>query len=353
MLETPTTPASRPDRVVTGRRFSLRRVGGMLSVRNIGAIYVLVLIVILFTIVSPDAFPTTRTAKSILNQYAITGMVALSVIVPLAAGVYDLSIGAIVAFAGVLAAYVLQHSAVSPVIAGVLVVLACAVIGLFNAFVVTQLQVNSFITTLGTGAIITALTSAVSGDETITGRIGDSFSKLATTSWQGISIAVIYLLAIMLALAYWTERTESGRQVYATGFDPETARLAGVPVTKTIVLSFLTSAVLSGFAGLVLSAQVAAGSPDIGASYLIPAFSAAFLGATQIRGGRFNAWGTVIGVMVLGTGDVALLVSGGPSWTPSLFQGCVLIAAVALSASRDGSQARARWSRLRNRRTSS
>jgi ribose transport system permease protein len=324
----------------------------MLSVRNIGAIYVLILIIILFTIISPDAFPTTRTGKSILNQYAITGMVALSVVVPLAAGVYDLSIGAIVAFAGVLAAYLLEHTSLSPVIAGVMVILACGVIGLVNAFVVTRLEVNSFITTLGSGAIITALTSAVSGDETITGRIGDSFSKLATTSYDGISIAVVYLLVTMLALAYWTERTEGGRQIYATGFDPETARLAGAPVTKSIVLSFLTSAVISGFAGLVLSAQVAAGSPDIGASYLIPAFSAAFLGATQIRGGRFNAWGTVIGVMVLGTGDVALLVSGGPSWTPSLFQGFVLIAAVALSASRGGGQGRARWSRLRNRRRS-
>jgi ribose transport system permease protein len=190
----------------------------------------------------------------------------------------------------------------------------------------------------------------VSGDQTLTGRIGGSFSKLATSNFQGISIAVAYLLVVMLALAYWTERTASGRQIYATGFDPETARLAGVPVRKIIVLSFLTSAVVSGFAGLVLSAQVAAGSPDIGSAYLIPAFSAAFLGATQIRGGRFNAWGTVIGVMVLGTGDVALLVAGGPSWTPSLFQGCVLIAAVALSATRGSGQGKARWSRLRNRR---
>jgi ribose transport system permease protein len=345
MLDTTTSPAA------TRPKISLR-LGRMLSVRNIGAIYVLILIVILFTIISPDAFPTARTAKSIFNQYAITGMVALSVVVPLAAGVYDLSIGAIVAFAGVLAAWLLQHTSLSPIVVGVLVILACGVIGLVNAFVVTQLQVNSFITTLGTGAIITALTSAVSGDETITGRIGAGFSKLATTSFQGISIAVVYLLAIMLALAYWTERTESGRQIYATGFDPETARLAGVPVTKAIVLSFLTSATVSGFAGLVLSAQVAAGSPDIGQSYLIPAFSAAFLGATQIRGGRFNAWGTVIGVIVLGTGDVALLVSGGPSWTPSLFEGCVLIAAVALSVTRGGGQGRARWSRLRNRRTS-
>jgi ribose transport system permease protein len=348
MLETTTSaPASAPP----NRPNLSLRVRRMLSPRNIGAIYVLILIVILFTVIAPDTFPTIRTAKSIFNEYAITGMIALSVIVPLAAGMYDLSIGAIVAFAGVFAAWLLQNTTLSPIIVGVLVILACGVIGLVNAFVVIRLQVNSFITTLGTGAIITAITSAISGDQTITGRIGGGFSKLATTNYQGVSIAVVYLLVIMLALAYWTERTASGRQIYAAGFDPETARLAGVPVRRIIVLSFLTSAGISGFAGLVLSAQVASGSPDIGSAYLIPAFSAAFLGATQIRSGRFNAWGTVIGVIVLGTGAVALLVSGGPSWTPNLFEGCVLIAAVALSATRTD-QGRSRWARLRNRRGS-
>ena len=108
------------------------------------------------------------------------------------------------------------------------------------------------------------------------------------------------MLIIMVALGYWLERTESGRQIYATGFDGETAKLTGVPVRRVVALSLLTSACISGFAGIVLAAQVSAGAPDVGASYLIPAFSGAFLGATQLRGGRFNPWGTVIGVLLLG-----------------------------------------------------
>jgi ribose transport system permease protein len=312
----------------------LRRlpIGKWLSARNIGAVYVWFLIVLLFTIISPDTFPTAQTGKSILNQYAITGMVALALVVPLAAGLYDLSIGSTVSLSGVLIAYVLAHTSLSPVIGGVLVIAACVLVGLVNAFIVSVLRVSSFIATLGTGAIMTAITSALSGNEIITGRVGNGYTKLATTNLGGIQIQVLYMILIMIALGYWLERTQSGRQIYATGFDVETARLTGAPVRRIVILSFVTSAVVSGFAGMVLAAQVSAGSPDVGASYLIPAFSAAFLGATQLRGGRFNPWGTVLGVLLVGTGNVALLVAGGPTWTPDLFEGCILIAAVALTS---------------------
>jgi ribose transport system permease protein len=97
------------------------------------------------------------------------------------------------------------------------------------------------------------------------------------------------------------------------------------------VIAFVTSAVIAGFAGMVLAARVSSGSPTAGPAYLIPAFSAAFLGATQFRQGRFNPWGTVIAVLLLGTGNVGLLLAGGPNWTPTLFEGVVLIAAVALT----------------------
>jgi ribose transport system permease protein len=198
---------------------------------------------------------------------------------------------------------------------------------------------------------VAAITSALSGDQTITGRVAGNFTKLATTNLSNIQIPVLYMLIIMVALGYWLERTERGRQLYATGFDTETAKLTGVPVPRLVSASLLTSACISGFAGMVLAAQVSAGAPDAGAAYLIPAFSAAFLGATQLRGGRFNPWGTVIGVLLVGTGNVALLIVGGPTWTPELFEGMVLIAAVALTAiERDGSRGGLRgWRVARSR----
>jgi ribose transport system permease protein len=314
----------------TGSRWTRR-----LSPRNIGAVYVWILIIILFTVITPDVFPTVQTAKSIVNQYAITGIVALSLVIPLSAGVFDLSIGFVMSFAGIFVAYLLDTTSMAPVEAALLTMLACVAIGLVNAFIVVVMRVNSFIGTLGSGAIIGSLVTAISNDTPIAGRVGDGhFGKIASTGISDITLPVFYLLILMLVIAYWLERTSSGRQLYATGFDLETARLTGAPVSRLTSISLVTSATIAGFAGLVLAARVSSGSPNAGAQYLIPAFSAAFLGATQLRGGRFNPWGTVIAVLLLGTGDVGLLVSGGPTWTPPLFEGVVLIAAVALTVQR-------------------
>jgi ribose transport system permease protein len=326
-----------------------RKVLRWFSPRNIGAVYVWIAIIVLFSLLAPEQFPTWQTAKSVLNQYSVTGIVALSLVVPLSAGYYDLSIGAIVSLTGVFAAYMLEHTSLSAIEVGILAMLLCVVIGLVNAFVVDALKVDSFIGTLGTGAILGSITIALSNDQSISGRIGDSFTNLASKNWDGITLPVLYLLVIVVLLGWWLERTRSGRHIYATGYDRETARLTGIRVHRVTAIAFLTSAIIAGFAGIVLAARISAGSPDSGASYLIPSFSAAFLGATQFRGGRFNPWGVLVAVLLVGTGDIGLIISGGPIWAPQMFEGVVLIAAVSLSG--PGREALQTWvKRVRGRR---
>lgn len=305
-----------------------------LSPANIGAIYVWVVIVVLFSLIVPETFPTDTTAKSILNQYSITGLIALSLIVPLAAAHYDLSIGFTMGFSGMLTVKLLLVTSWSPALCIAIALLACLVIGLVNAFVVIGLGVHSFIGTLGTGAIISAITIGISNNETLTvsGAAGDSFGSIANTELLGLNLPVFYMLAAMILLAYWLERTKSGRYLYAIGFDREASRLTGLPVNRLGIVAFLSSSLLAGIAGIVLASRVSSASPEAGGAYLIPAFSAAFLGATQFRRGRFNPWGTVIAVLLIGTGNVGLLLAGGPVWTSQLFQGTVLVAAVALTA---------------------
>jgi ribose transport system permease protein len=303
----------------------------VLSPKNIGALYVWVLIIALFWIVSPSIFPTITTAKSILNEYSITGLMALSLLIPLATAQYDLSIGFTMSLSSVVAAYLLNATSWSPVLVGLVTIAMCVVVGAVNAFVVVGLGVNSFIGTLGTGAIISAITTGISNGEVITGRVGGSFSDLATVTVVGLQLPVIYMLVLMCVLGYVLERTRPGRFFQAIGFDRETARLTGIRVVRLESMAFLCSAVIAGFGGLVLAAAVSSADPGAGESYLIPAFSAAFLGATQFRSGRFNSWGIVVAVLMLGTGDVGLLIAGGPLWTPDLFTGVVLIIAVAFS----------------------
>jgi ribose transport system permease protein len=310
---------------------SLPRWAESLSYRNIGAVYVWILLVIVFAIWVPDLFPTDQTAKSIFNQYAITGLAALSIVMPLAAGVFDLSIGSVIGFAGVFAGWCLNTLGVPPAVAVALTLLAGVGIGLFNSLVVVRMNIDSFIGTLATGAIIAAATLGVSGDEIITGKVSGSFTQIAGTDLAGIQLPVIYLLIAMLILGFVLEQTVFGRRVYASGYGPEVSRLVGLRVGRIRTISLVCSATLASFAGIALASRIGSADPTVGPQYLIPAFSAAFVGASQFRHGRFNPWGTVVAVLMIGTGSVGLLLAGTPNWTPQVFQGAVLIAAVGIT----------------------
>jgi ribose transport system permease protein len=191
--------------------------------------------------------------------------------------------------------------------------------------------VDSFIGTLATGAIIAALTLWVSGDQIITGKLSGSFMSVASSSLAGIQLPVLYMLVAMLVLGYVLEQTVFGRRVYAAGYGPEVARLIGIRVPRLRTVSLVCSGLLGSFAGIALAAQLGSADPTTGSEYLIPAFSAAFVGATQFRHGRFNPWGTIVAVLMIGTGSVGLLLAGTQQWMPQVFQGAVLIVAVGIT----------------------
>jgi ribose transport system permease protein len=304
---------------------------GSLSYRNIGAVYVWLLLILIFTVWKPSLFPTSQTAKSVVNQYAITGLAALAVVMPLAAGVFDLSIGATIGFAGVFAGWALNTLGLPVGLAVALTLVAGLAIGTLNAIVVVKMNIDSFIGTLATGSIIGAATLWVSNDEIITGKVSGGFTKIASTDIAGVQLPVIYLLVAMLVLGFVLEQTVFGRRVYASGYGPEVSRLVGLRVGRIRTLSLLFSGLLGSFAGIALASRIGSADPSVGPEYLIPAFSAAFVGASQFRHGRFNPWGTVVAVLMIGTGSVGLLLAGTPNWTPQVFQGAVLIAAVGIT----------------------
>jgi ribose transport system permease protein len=302
-----------------------------LSFRNIGAIYVWIALGIVFTIWKPDLFPTTQTVKSTLNEYAITGLAALSIVMPLAAGIFDLSIGSTVGFAGVFAGWSLNTLGLPPAGAIVLTLIVGLGIGLLNSLVVVRMKIDSFIGTLATGSIIAALTLWISGQEIITGKLTGSFTNFASASVAGVQLPVLYMLVVMIVLGYLLEQTVFGRHIYAAGYGPDVARLVGLRVGRLRTLSLIWSGVLASFAGIALASQLGSADPTSGPEYLIPAFSAAFVGASQFRHGRFNPWGAIVAVMMIGTGSVGLLLAGTQPWMPQVFQGAVLIAAVGIS----------------------
>jgi ribose transport system permease protein len=306
------------------------------SFDKIGAVYVWVLVIALFWGLQPSVFPRVSTIQTVLNEYSITGVIALSLVIPLACGVFDLSVGAIMGIGQMIPAWLLLHTSMSYVLAIVIALVVGLVIGAVNALVVVGFGIDSFIATLATGGIVDAIAVAISGNETVTGRVGTTLAPvLGSNLVGGLTPVVFAVFGIMLILGYTLERTRKGRMWYAVGFSDETARLAGVRVNWLQVQAFLISSVVATVAGIFLVATVQSATPGSGDPYLLPAFAGAFLGSTQIRPGRFNAWGTMIAVLMLGTGEYGLLLAGAAQWAPNVFQGGALLVAVGLTRMQD------------------
>jgi ribose transport system permease protein len=301
----------------------------VLSPRNIGAFYVLALIIVVFSIWVPDTFPTVATVKQVLDSNAITAMAALALIVPLSARTFDLSFAYTMSLSGCVAAHFVVNNHMNVFLACVLGILAALVIGLINGIVVVVMKIDSFIGTLATGSLVQAFITYFTNDTTINdARLAKTFSKMGQNDINGIIYPVIYALIIAIALWLFMEYSATGRRLYATGFNPDAARLASIRVDRLRFCSLLVSAGISGFAGICLASSLSAGSPTAGTPYLLPAFAAVFVGATQLKNGRFNAWGTVVAVLMLGTGTIGLGLATAPAWAADMFTGVVLLAAL-------------------------
>ena len=311
----------------TGRRAAIRRA---LSFRNVSAIYILIGLLVLFSLWVPNTFFSAGVWKSLLDEQALTALVAIGLVMPLAAGAFDLAVGTEVGFGGILVAWLIVHRGIAPAPAIAVALAAGAAIGATSGVLIVRARIDSFIATLGMSSILVALTEWVSGSEQIL-NLGGGFQGLATNTLLGLTYPVWFMLVAAVIVWYVLERTPAGRQVYATGGNIGAARLAGVRTSAVIVLSLVGCGVLAAAAGVLQSAQLATGDPTVGPAFLLPAYAAAFLGSTQFKGGRYNVWGTVLAVYVLAIGVKGLQLAGAPVWIPDLFNGLALLLAVGLA----------------------
>lgn len=301
-----------------------------LSIRRISAAYVLVFLIILFSILLPETFPTTTTLTSVLNDQAVTALVAVALVIPFASQMFDLSVAAMVSLSSVVCAHLMVISG-----HGIAVSIAAALgvgltSGLLMGLAVTKWNIDSFIATLGVSSILAGFANAISDQLTIVG-LPDGFLDFANYEFVGLTSLVLVVLVIAAAAWWLTERTVFGRRLYATGGNIDAARLAGVPVDSVRVLALALSGLLTAAAGVLATAQFSSGSASNGSGYLLPAFAAAFLGTTQVRVGRVNVIGTVLAVYTLATGVKGLQLMGAPFWIADAFNGLALLAAVALA----------------------
>lgn len=289
---------------------------------------VLVLEVIVFSLVLPDTFLSVQNFQNIIRSQAILVIVTLGLTIPLLAGEFDLSVGATLGFSMVLVGYLtaLNGWALAPALLVVLV--ACLAIGSINALVIVRLEVNSLIATLGTGSILLGLSILLSDSALIPG-LPSALSSAVRTDVLGLPLTVFYAFAAALLLWFVYEHSPVGRRLLFVGASRDAARLGGLRVDALRRGSLLASAVCAGAAGVFLAGELGASDPSVGNQYLLPAFAGAFLGATTIKPGRFNAWGTVVALYLLITGVTGLQLLGAGAWVQSVFDGCALVVGVA------------------------
>jgi len=322
-----------------------RRILAALSFRRLSAIYIFVVLFAIFSFWIPQTFLTASTWRSVLDGQSLTAMAAIALLIPVAAGAFDLAIGAQIGFTSIFVSWLLVDKGMSVAVAVPLTIVVGVAIGGFSALLVAAFRIDSFITTLGVSSVILASTNWLSGGPQIL-NLPEGFSSFSTQRLFGITVPVYLMLLVALVVWYVLENTPLGRQIYATGGNEASSRLAGVRTRWVVAGSFLAYGLIASMVGLLLASRLGTGDPTSGPSFLLPAFSAVFLGATQFRSGRFNVWGTVVAVYVLAVGVKGLQLAGAATWIPDMFNGLALILAVGLAGVESGRRRFASLSRL-------
>jgi len=319
----------------TKARPAVRRHRTGLMVERLAVPAALVILVIFFSVYSgtSDAFLTPVNIQDILANYSVTGLIALGMIVPLVAGSFDVSVAATAGVANVVMATLLATYQQNIVVAVLAALASGAFIGLINASMTSLLKLNPFITTLGMHILIGGLLLLYTQGYRITNGFPIKVGLWGSEKWLGISKPFWVLIIVALLVWFLLTQTPFGRKLAAMGTNEAAARLAGIRVDRAIFAAFVMSGVLGAMGGVMLTIRSSQGSADLAPAYLFPALAAVFLGQTAIDPGKYNVWGTIIGVYLVAVAVNGFSLMAAASWVSAVFNGAALILSVAVTTS--------------------
>ncbi|KXI26906.1 ribose ABC transporter permease [Paraglaciecola hydrolytica] len=286
-----------------------------------------------------DSFLTPDNGWNILRQISVNLCLSIGMTLIILSGGIDLSVGAILALAGAVAAGVLKNGIALPMfdillqfsLAGA-VVIGIAVgfmLGWFNGFVITRFRLPPFVATLGMFSIARGLTMLWTGGFPVTG-LGEDFSFLGTGAVFGMPMPVWITLALVVLFVVITRKTRFGRYLYAVGGNERAARLTGINVNSIKIWVYALGGALAGVAGLLVTARLDSAQPNAGLGYELDAIAAVVIGGTSLSGGRGTIMGTVLGCLIIGVLNNGLfLLNVSPFWQ-QVIKGLIILIAVAI-----------------------
>jgi len=292
-------------------------------------LFLLLLFILLMTVLKPS-FLAWWNIQNILLDVSIYGVVACGMTILIICGEFDLSASSQYMWAQILFVSLLNATG-SPLLSAAVTIVSGFLIGTINGLIVTRFRINSFITTLGTMTMIRGLCLVFTDGKMVSTK-NEFISALGGARLLGLSsltyIYILILIIISIILAY----TNFGRRIYATGGNLEVANLAGINTRFYKTAGFSIMGILCGIAGIMLVAQLRAGSTQYGTDLALSCVAATVIGGTQLSGGAGNALRTALGMLIIVVLYKALVYLGLQAYYQNLAKGLVLIAVVMLDA---------------------
>lgn len=301
----------------------------------------LVLLMIAFSLTS-DAFLTVSNMVTIALQTSTIALIGIGATMTIITAGIDLSLGSVLALAGVMAAMAAQFGVPVP-LALLIGVATGGVCGMFNGLVITRLRLPPFIATLGMMMIARGVALQITGARPVSG-LPSEFGTLGNESlWRvvtetasgfpkivfpGLPYPVILMAVLAVIMAIVLRKTPFGRHLYSIGSNEEAARLSGVKISKVKVGAYVLSGLMAGVAGIVLMSRLVTGQPNEGVAYELDAIAAAVIGGTSLAGGVGTISGTIIGAFIIGILRNGLNMNGVSSFTQMIIIGLVIIGTV-------------------------
>ncbi|MBV9230609.1 MAG: ABC transporter permease [Chloroflexi bacterium] len=289
----------------------------------IGLLGIYVILIVVLSILSPY-FLSVNNFLNILVAVSTIGIMSVATTMVIVSGGIDLSIGSVVAIAGVIVSLNI------PIPLAILVALVIGVVvGCINGFAVTRFNINPLITTLGMMSIVRGFAFVISGG--LSRDIFDEgFGFLGRGYVLGIPFQVIVMVVLFLLTAWVMRQTTFGRAIYAVGGNAQAARLAGLPVRRLQMTVYILSGLSAALGGVFLASQLSAGAPAAATGIELSVIAAVILGGSSLNGGKGTIWGTLLGVLILGTLNNGLTLLNVSSYYQDVARGLVLLLAVGL-----------------------
>lgn len=296
-------------------------------VRTYGTIFALVIVIILFGLLNPRAFLSPANFWNITRQMAILCIISLGTTLIMSVDEFDLSVGNIASFSGVVAAtLVLGGMPFFPSL--LLSVLLSALAGFINGFIVTRFNVMSFIITLAMGRVVYGFTYWLSSGAIVFNGIPDSFKVLGTGKVGSVPYLTVLMVIFIVLFQYLMSYTALGRKLYAIGGNEQAAAVAGIKVKRYKTVAFTTAGAMAGLAGVLLASRIGSASPTGGDAYCLNAFATVFIGKTLFKDGTPNVLGTVVGVALFTIVSNGLTIMQVPTFIQNIVTGVIIVFAV-------------------------